>query len=215
MTAEPVSPPWSASASSLATPLSIIHQVSGAEHLGRLYGFVKTSTPPAWSGPPPEEIAAWNLIQVGRLIGRRFHREFTALGVTPTQFGVLLQLQLHPDRSNNEIARSVLVTPQSMSEPLESLESLGLIERDPPVGGWHRVAIRLTDAGRHRLHPCSAAVGRAEDSLGLTDHADRNSTNYCSRSRTPKRKSCPLAGCPEHFTGRLWLIETLLRGNED
>ena len=87
--------------------------------------------------------------------------------MTPTQFGVLLQLQLHPDTSNNQIARSVLVTPQSMSE---LLESLGLIEREPPVGRGHRVAIRLTDAGRHRLHPCSAALGRAEDSLGLTDH---------------------------------------------
>ncbi|QNK83109.1 MarR family winged helix-turn-helix transcriptional regulator [Nakamurella sp. PAMC28650] len=126
------------------------------------------SNSPTWAGPPPDQITAWNLIQAGHLIGRRFHREFSRLGLTPTQFGVLLQLQLHPDMSNNQIARSVLVTPQSMSELLESLESLGHVERDLPAGRGHRIAIRLTDAGRERLHQCSAAVARVEESLGLS-----------------------------------------------
>ena len=147
----------------------VIYQLSGAEQSGTFYSSKMTSTPPAWAGPPPDQIAAWNLIQAGHLIGRRFHREFSVLGLTPTQFGVLLQLELHPDMSNNQIARSVMVTPQSMSELLESLRSLDYVESGTPAGRGHRIAIRLTDSGRRRLHECSAAVARVEASLGLTD----------------------------------------------
>ncbi len=135
-----------------------------------------TPTQLAWTGPNPDQIAAWNLVQAGHLIGRRFYREFSKNGLTPTQFGVLLQLHLHPDMTNNHIARSVLVTPQSMSELLDSLQSLGLVERDAAPGRGRRVAIRLTDVGTERLQQCSEAVGRVQESLGLTEqnHHDLN-----------------------------------------
>ena len=132
-------------------------------------------SPPAWPGPDPDQIAPWNLVQAGHLIGRRFHREFAQVGLTPTQFGVLLQLDLHPEMSNNQIARSVLVTPQTMSELLDSLENLDLIRRDAARRG-HRVPVRLTGAGRQRLQQCSAGIDLVQQSLGLSQqqHDDLN-----------------------------------------
>ena len=135
-----------------------------------------TSPRSGWTGPDPDQITAWNLVQAGHLVGQRFHRQFSRLGLTPTQFGVLLQLQLHPNMSNNEIARSVLVTPQSMSELLESLEAAGFIERDTALGRGHRIGIRLMAAGTDRLNRATSAVDAVQQSLRLSaeQHRDLN-----------------------------------------
>jgi len=121
-----------------------------------------------WPGPDPDDITAWLLVQAGHLAGRRFTAVLGDLGLTPIQFGVLLQLDLHPAMSNGEIARSVLVTPQSMSELLGSLERLGLVERESEGGRGRRVRARLTPAGRQTLEACSRRVAEVEASLGLT-----------------------------------------------
>ncbi len=124
-------------------------------------------SPSTWSGPPPQDISAWNLIQVAHLVGRRFHTALALVGLTPTQFGTLIQLDLHPEMSNNQIARAVLVTPQTMSELLTSLQLLGLVERAASAGRGRRVAVRLTDAGRDVLERSAHAIGQVEASLGL------------------------------------------------
>jgi DNA-binding MarR family transcriptional regulator len=121
-----------------------------------------------WPGPAPEGIAAWTLIQASHVVARRFRAAFGGLGLSPTQFGVLLELDLHPGSSNGEVARAVLVTPQSMSDLLASLERLGYVERDDSAGHGHRVPARLTPAGREILRECAAAVADVERSLALT-----------------------------------------------
>jgi DNA-binding MarR family transcriptional regulator len=121
-----------------------------------------------WPGPPPEDIAAWTLVQASHRVARNFRAAFRDVGLTPTQFGVLLELDLHPGSSNGELARAVLVTPQSMSDLLASLERLHLIERDDSAGHGFRIPARLTPAGRRALRLCAAAVDGVERSLGLT-----------------------------------------------
>ncbi|MBL7253622.1 MarR family winged helix-turn-helix transcriptional regulator [Paractinoplanes lichenicola] len=121
-----------------------------------------------WPGPAPDDIVAWTLVQASHRVARRFRSAFGRLGLSPTQFGVLLELDLHPGSSNGEVARAVLVTPQSMSDLLNSLQRLGYVERDGSAGQGHRVPARLTAAGRQVLRECATAVMGVEESLGLT-----------------------------------------------
>ena len=122
-----------------------------------------------WTGPLPADITAWLLVQTGHVVGHRFRQALADCGVTPTQFGVLLELDLHPGLANAEIARVVLVTPQSMSELLNSLADLELIVRAPSIGRGHRIPTELTAAGRRLLRECQAAVSTVQDSLGLDE----------------------------------------------
>ena len=123
---------------------------------------------PAWPGPPVSSITAWSLVQAGHLAGRRFHAELNRAGLTPTQFGVLLQLDLNPGMSNGQMARAVLVTPQSMSGLLAALADRGLIERSGPAGRGHAITAELTPAGQDVLRRCADAVQAVESSLGLS-----------------------------------------------
>jgi DNA-binding MarR family transcriptional regulator len=122
----------------------------------------------AWTGPAPEQIVSWAIVQAGHVAAARFRRELDRVGVTPTQFGVLLQLDLHPGMSNGEIARVALVTPQAMSGLLAGLQRLGYIDRDDSVGHGRRMPARLTDQGRQILRLCATAVADVEAALGLS-----------------------------------------------
>ncbi len=103
------------------------------------------------------------------MVGHRFRQALADCGVTPTQFGVLLELDLHPGLANAEMARVVMVTPQSMSELLNSLSDLDLIVRAPSIGRGQRIPIELTSAGRPLLRRCQAAVATVQESLALDE----------------------------------------------
>lgn len=125
------------------------------------------TTDRSWTGQEPADVTAWTLVQAGHVVGRRFHAAFAEVGLTPTQFGALLQLDLHPGMTNGQIARSVLVTPQSTSELMASLERLGLVHRKIPAGRGHPVPAQLTPAGRDALTRCTTAVADIQASLHL------------------------------------------------
>ncbi|GIE83156.1 putative transcriptional regulator, MarR family protein [Actinoplanes philippinensis] len=125
------------------------------------------SVEPTWPGPAPEDIAVWTLVQASHVVARRFREALGEAGLTPTQFGVLLELDLRPGLANGEVARAVLVTPQSMSDLLVSLQRLGYIERDASAGHGRRVPAQLTADGRAALRRCATAVELVETSLGL------------------------------------------------
>jgi DNA-binding MarR family transcriptional regulator len=76
---------------------------------------------------------------------------FAEVGLTPTQFGVLVQLEDREPRTQADLARGVLLRPQSMGELVESLLARGLVGRDGPGGRGRRVGIRLTEGGRALL----------------------------------------------------------------
>ena len=126
-----------------------------------------------WPGPNPADITAWTLVQAGHVTGRRFTAALAEVGLTPTQFGALLVLDLEPGLSGGEIARRIAVTPQSVSELVAALAELGLIARDPSPGRGHRITAQLTPAGQATLRAASTAVDTVNN-LGLTEEENRH-----------------------------------------
>lgn len=122
-----------------------------------------------WTGPDPADITAWTLVQAGHVAGRRFTAALAEVGLTPTQFGALLVLDLEPGLSGGEVARRIAVTPQSVSELITALAELGLITRDPSPGRGHRITAHLTPAGEQALRAAGTAVDTV-NSLGLNAH---------------------------------------------
>jgi DNA-binding MarR family transcriptional regulator len=128
------------------------------------------AAPFAWEGGSPDDYVGWTLIQASHALGRHFEAALTSLGLTPMQFGVLVQLSLRPNLGSAELARLVLVTPQSMGELLQSLQRMGLVERDHSVGPGRRVTARVTKAGHAALRQATPIVKalNVPESLGLT-----------------------------------------------
>src|SRR3954449_4170189 len=130
----------------------------------------ESSNPAAWDGRSPDDYVGWTLIQASHALARHFEVLLGDLGLTPMQFGVLIQLSLRPNLGSAELARLVLVTPQSMGEVLQSLERAGLVERDRNVGPGRRITARVTEAGRAALRQATPIVEalNVPASLGLT-----------------------------------------------
>ena len=126
-----------------------------------------------WSGGDPDAVTGWTLVRAHHVVARRFVDALAAVGLTPTQFGVLVQLVAQPGVSQAELARRVLVTPQSVGELLASLERLGFVRRVPGRRGTP-TAVQITDAGRTALERATPVVGalNAPENLGLTAEED-------------------------------------------
>jgi len=125
----------------------------------------------------PDEITGWTLVRTYHVMARRFYTAFGDVELTPTHFGVLMQLARQPGTSQAALARSIFMTPQAMSELLTTLQARGLITRTPGQTG-RPTSVTLTDAGRSALHraiPRVEAINRPE-ALGLSaaESADLN-----------------------------------------
>ncbi|GAA4774099.1 hypothetical protein GCM10023200_03230 [Actinomycetospora chlora] len=121
-----------------------------------------------------EALTAQNLVQTAHVVGLRFAELFAAMDLTPTQFAVLLELERLDEDGGTltqaELARRVLVRPQSLGVLLGSLLEQGLVARGGPGGRGRRVGIVLTDRGREvlaRAWPPVRAFNRPA-ALGLT-----------------------------------------------
>ena len=117
-----------------------------------------------------ETLPVWNLVRTAHVVGLRFGELFAAADLTPTQFAVLVQLEDDDGLTQAELARRVLVRPQSLGVLAESLIGQGLVAREGPGGRGRRVRLALTDAGREHLARTWPAVRafNAPSSLGLT-----------------------------------------------
>lgn len=128
-----------------------------------------TSAAP-WAGEPPADYVGWTLIQASHALNRHVEVLLGEVGLTPTQFGVLVQLSLQPDLSSGQLARLVLMTPQSMGQLIRFLERAGWVVREQGVGRGRRVRIQVTAAGRDVLQRATPVVGalNVAEVLGLT-----------------------------------------------
>lgn len=136
------------------------------------------------------DLPLWELVRTYHPVARGFGEVFSSVGLTPTQFGVLAVLRDHdpdgPGPSQAEIARAVLVRPQSVAELLTSLLERGLVSRDGPGGRGRRAPLRLTEDGRaliERAFPLVAAYN-APEALGLTAEEAATLTRLLRRVRT-------------------------------
>ncbi|MEJ2871460.1 MarR family winged helix-turn-helix transcriptional regulator [Actinomycetospora sp. OC33-EN08] len=121
-----------------------------------------------------ETLTAQNLVQTAHVVGLRFSELFAALDLTPTQFAVLIELEALDDGDDGltqaELARRVLVRPQSVRVLLSSLVEQGLVTRDGPGGKGRRVGVSLTAEGRAALARSwpSVRAFNTPESLGLS-----------------------------------------------
>ncbi|MGI8880061.1 MAG: MarR family winged helix-turn-helix transcriptional regulator [Jatrophihabitans sp.] len=117
----------------------------------------------------PEDITRWTLVRTYQVMARRFYATFADVDLTPTHFGVLMQLARHPGTSQAALARRVFMTPQAMGELLITIQTRGLVTRAAGPAG-KPTAVTLTTAGRAALHravPRVEALNRPE-AFGLT-----------------------------------------------
>lgn len=89
----------------------------------------------------------WELVQTYQVVARRFRELFAEHGLTPNQFGVLACLADGDDFTKAQLARAVLVTPQSMDPLIDSLLARGLVRRAGPPGRGRAAGIGITPIG--------------------------------------------------------------------
>lgn len=114
-------------------------------------------------GAPP--YVAYALVRVAHLLEQRMDRQLAAMELSATGFGVLFQLRNDPGVSSAELARRVIVTPQSIGPLLARLERDGLVDREPAGAPGTAIIRRLTAAGRERLEQAAEVVQALEDDL--------------------------------------------------
>lgn len=121
-----------------------------------------------------EDFPLWELVQTFHVVARGFHRVFAEAGLTPTQFGVLATLA---DRertgseppSQAELARIVMLRPQSVGELVAALVDRELVVRQGPAGRGRRTGLSLTADGLaavERALPLVRAFN-APDAIGV------------------------------------------------
>ncbi len=126
------------------------------------------------------DLPLWELIQTSHVVARRFTEVFAAAGLTPTQFGVLAALADDPDLSQADLARIVLVRPQTMHHLITTLLERGLVHRPGPGGRGRRTRVELTDTGHHALRTALPTVHalNAPITIGLDREAAATLTCY-------------------------------------
>lgn len=102
----------------------------------------------------------WDLVRTAHLAQRRLGEVFAAHGLTPAQYGVLASLADGDDLSPAELARSVLVRPQSLASVVNTLVDAGLVVRDGQPGRGRRKALSLSERGRELVASARPAAYR-------------------------------------------------------
>lgn len=131
----------------------------------------ETSPAGEWSGGDPDDLAAWTLVRAYHHVGRRFYAALAPFGLTPQQFGVLIELTRRPGLSQAALARAVLATPQSIGELVHAMVEQELLHREAPDGRGHPARLSVGVEGARRLEAATPHVLEAVSpaALGLTD----------------------------------------------
>ncbi|OLR93546.1 MarR family winged helix-turn-helix transcriptional regulator [Actinokineospora bangkokensis] len=123
-----------------------------------------------WSEQRLDGLPLWTLVRASHLVGQDFGQLFARHRLSPVQFGVLAQLAAAPGLTQTELARRVLVRPQSMAELIGGLVERGLLVREGPGGRGRPVPLGLTDDGLALLRAAERDVVEfnSPGALGLT-----------------------------------------------
>lgn len=115
-------------------------------------------------------VVLWELVQTAHLAERRFAEVFAQHGLSSAQYGVLASLADGDDLSQADLARAVLVRPQSIARVVSTMVDAGLVTRDGVGGRGRRTGLGLTPRGRstfEAVRPAARAVSRPA-AVGLT-----------------------------------------------
>ncbi|WP_405059562.1 MarR family transcriptional regulator [Kribbella sp. NBC_01505] len=117
----------------------------------------------------------WDLVRTAHLAERRLTAIMADAGLTPAQFGVLSCIADGDDLSQADLAKAIMVRPQSMGRLVTDMVAAGLVERNGAGGRGRRAGLRMTPAAAAALDRARPAVMRTAqpDQLGLTgaDHS--------------------------------------------
>ena len=149
---------------------------------------------PLWSDARIAALPSWSIIRASLVAAPRLAATLAPLGLTPTQFGVLVQLDNEPGLTQSALARRCLMSPQSMGELLPALETRGLVVRHARPGRGHPTPVHLTDAGREALTRATPAVEDADRAGSLGLDADERSTLTALLSRVTAALSDEVSG---------------------
>lgn len=146
----------------------------------------KTVSAYEWTQEALDELPLWTLVRAFHPVAATLYELFARHELTPTQFGVLAQLATGAADSQAQLARRVLVTPQSLHVLVAELEGRGLLEISGGLRGrGRRQHLTLTTAGwtlidlvrpeLHRLNaPANVGLGKgASRQLNESLHALR------------------------------------------
>lgn len=100
------------------------------------------------------------------------HAGLRPFGLTVPQYAALVHLSLNPGMSAAALARSCLVTPQTMATVVSNLENKGLVERQPHRWHGNLIEHQLTGAGRQVLAPADAAASAIERAIAAEFRPD-------------------------------------------
>ncbi|WP_022903410.1 MarR family winged helix-turn-helix transcriptional regulator [Curtobacterium sp. B8] len=98
-----------------------------------------------------DAIAAWTVIRAARTLARRLGEVLAPLGLSPVEFGALVQLAAGERLTQAELARAVGIRPQSVTTLVAALADRGLLNRGPERGRGRPSRITLTSTGRALL----------------------------------------------------------------
>ncbi|WP_369053422.1 MarR family winged helix-turn-helix transcriptional regulator [Kineococcus terrestris] len=118
-------------------------------------------------------LLAWSLIRAAHRVERELTAVFAEHGLSPVQFGVLCHLAAGAEPTQAELARRVLVRPQSITGVLDGMVERGLVARGAERSKGRRNPLALTAAGHALLaevwpvvrevdHPGRLGVSAAE-----------------------------------------------------
>ncbi|MGC5009641.1 MarR family winged helix-turn-helix transcriptional regulator [Streptosporangium sp. DT93] len=114
---------------------------------------------------PPQERLGLHIKRVEQELMAAKHAALRPIGLTVPQYVVLYTLAGHPGISAAALARTCLVTPQTIATVLTNLQAKALITRRPHP--WHRkvAEVQLTDEGRRVLGRADAEAVAIESEL--------------------------------------------------
>jgi DNA-binding MarR family transcriptional regulator len=98
----------------------------------------------------------------------RLEAALQPLGVTTTQFRILVTLSHGEKRSSAKLSRMFGVKPQTMIKQIVNLENDGLIERNLAKGSKRVLEVSMTEAGRVALRACEKAATAVEAEIFST-----------------------------------------------
>lgn len=110
-----------------------------------------------------DSLVTWTLVRAAHRVERSLTEVFAGHGLTPMQFGVLAHLATEVPMTQADLARAVLVRPQSMHQLVGQMVERGLVERTGARGRGRVNRLVLTRTGSALLERVWPAVLRAND----------------------------------------------------
>ena len=105
------------------------------------------------------------IARLERAVRAAINERVRPYGLTTLQYTTLSVLGRRGALSNAQLARRSYMTPQSMSEVIEALESKGLIERTQHPNHRRVLPAQVTATGRKVLEACEEAVAAMEEEM--------------------------------------------------